>query len=319
MDALIQDLAPQFQKLESERRKVDRASLHFLGGCSVLLAIAAGVFFTSGIQLLAVPPALLIVGSAFIFVGAGLHHLTIGRAKKNYALCYKDVIVSELVSRISPDLMFEPSRGIAQSTFRASELHSHHDRYESQDLVHGVFGRTQLSLAEVHAERSERRRRKRRYVTVFQGLLLVADFHKHFQGRTFAFPDTAERSLGRLGRSLQAFTGPRGTKLVQMEDSEFEREFAVYTDDQVEARYILSPAMMQRIMDTRRRFARDIRLSFKGSCLFMAIPYPASYLEPDSSIPANEVDQIKRMDQEVRAFLDIVNELDLNTRIWTKS
>ncbi len=292
--------------------------LHFTVCCVVLLAIAAAIFFTAGFHTLAFPPAIFIFGGGIFACVLGLHHLIVVRAERRYANRYKSEVVSALVSRISPTLTFDPAHGIAESTFKASELYSHHDRYKSQDLVHGVYGNTQLSLAEILTERRQRRRKRTHYVTVFQGLLLIADFHKHFHGRTFALPDTAERALGRFGRSLQSFTGPRATRLIQMDDAAFEQEFAVYSDDQVEARYILSPAMMRRIMDTQRRFARDIRLAFKGSCLFMAIPYPSSYLEPKSSVPADEVTQLQRMDQEVRAFLDIVNELDLNTRIWTK-
>ena len=72
----------------------------------------------------------------------------------------------------------------------------------------------------------------------------MADFNKNFNGHTVVLPDTAEKILGKFGQSLQSMSS-RG-ELVKLEDPEFEKEFCVYGDDQVEARYILSPALMKR-------------------------------------------------------------------------
>lgn len=81
-------------------------------------------------------------------------------------------------------------------------------------------------------------------MSIFKGLLLIVDFHKHFAGQTFLFPHNAESLLGNVGRFFQKMGGRTETDLLRMEDPEFEEVFAVYSTDAIEARYILSTAMM---------------------------------------------------------------------------
>ncbi len=45
---------------------------------------------------------------------------------------------------------------------------------------------------------------------------------------------------------------------IEMENPDFEKGFAVYGTDQVEARYILTPAMMGKILDFRTKVGQDI-------------------------------------------------------------
>jgi hypothetical protein len=68
----------------------------------------------------------------------------------------------------------------------------------------------------------------------------------------------------------------------------------------------------------RSRFGNEVRLGFKESCLFLSVPHSSPYLEPTTSLPATETGQVQNLLFELRYFLDTVEELDLNTRIWTK-
>jgi len=76
-------------------------------------------------------------------------------------------------------------------------------------------------------------------VTIFSGLFFHSDFHKHFSGRTFVVPDRSEQLLGRWARKLQNLS--RNEPLIEMENTDFERAFAVHSTDPIEARYILTP------------------------------------------------------------------------------
>ncbi|NIP92937.1 MAG: DUF3137 domain-containing protein, partial [Akkermansiaceae bacterium] len=45
------------------------------------------------------------------------------------------------------------------------------------------------------------------WVTIFKGLLVVADFHKHFKSEVTVMPDFAESAFGRIGRFFQKLGG----------------------------------------------------------------------------------------------------------------
>jgi hypothetical protein len=129
-------------------------------------------------------------------------------------------------------------------------------------------------------------------------------------------PDTAERMLGKFGQSLQTMSS-RG-ELVKLEDPEFEKEFCVYSDDQVEARYILSPSLMKRIVDFKRKWNTKVYLSFRHSKVYIAIKTNKNLFE--TRLFKSIVDY-SFMEENMRYIIlltEIVEDLNLNTRIWTK-
>jgi hypothetical protein len=75
---------------------------------------------------------------------------------------------------------------------------------------------------------------------------------------------------------------------------------------------------MRRLLAMKDRFGRDLRVAFKESSVVIAVPQSQRFLEPSMSRPATDPEQVRGFLSELDAFLRIVEELDLNTRIWTK-
>ncbi|MEM7599911.1 MAG: DUF3137 domain-containing protein [Verrucomicrobiota bacterium] len=317
---IIAKLLPTLERLEPDRLLYRKRSRAYLGGTLIpaLALIGAGfVFRGSGI---------------FLFIGAGvwfvvgliLYQVKAASIGSRFRSGYKKTVIPALLASIDPSLTHSAANGIPSSSFVESELfRTKPDRYSTEDLIEGHYGKTFLQLAEVNAQQRQtttdsKGRTSTRYVTFFDGLFLIADFHKHFHGRTFVFPDKAEKSFGGFARFFQKIGGRSHTNLIQMDDPEFEHEFKVYATDQVEARYVLSNAMMRRILAMQKRFGKDVRLGFKQSCLMLAVPHHHPFLEPSTNLPATDEGQVVRMLNDIRYFLETIEELDLNTRIWTK-
>ena len=180
------------------------------------------------------------------------------------------------------------------------------------------MGKTSLEFSEVHAQHvSTDSEGRRQASTVFKGLFLVADFNKSFQGKTFVLPDTAEKLFGSIGSMLQSWNAARG-ELVKMEDVAFEKEFVVYGDDQIEARYILSTSLMERILAYKKKSNRPVRLSFIGNNVHVAISYKKSLFEPRIFRSLLNFRPIQEYFEDLSLAIDLVEDLNLNTRIWTK-
>ena len=265
--------------------------------------------------------------------------LALGYAGVAYALRSRDYrgrfklsVIEPIVKRADPSLSYSPNGYIAQHDFMASRLVLEHpDRYSGDDLIQGRIGETAIRFSEVHAERRRVTRdakgnTRTEWQTIFRGTIVIADFNKEFHGETWVLPDTAQRFLGGFGQTLQSFDRRRG-ELVKLEDPVFEQHFAVYASDQVEARYILSTSLMQRILDYRTRANRAISLSFVHNHLFLAIPASQDHLAPPSLLIISNLAGNPRMRSIVLARLreyesyiasvtGIVEDLNLNTRIW---
>ena len=237
-----------------------------------------------------------------------------------YKAVYKSKVIAGLTKLIQPDMVYSPDRGISKATFKSIGLYSANpDRYHSEDLFAGKMGKTSLMFSEAHAEDKQTSTNSKghtttHWVTIFKGLIIIADFNKHFRSWVTIKPDVAERSFGWLGRKLQGLS----SNLIRLENPDFERAFVVHGGDQVEARYLLTPDMQERLLDLRQWFGDDIRVALHRSKLHLTIPNRDNWFEPNINRPAHDISQIHNFIHQMTSIFRIVEMLDLNTRIWTK-
>jgi len=152
---------------------------------------------------------------------------------------------------------------------------------------------------------------------VFDGIFFVADFHKNFNGKYYILPDFAQKRFGGIGKFFQKMNFSRG-KLIELEDPEFEKEFVVYGSDQVEARYLLSSNMMQRILNLKRNRFPFVMMSLIDNCLFIALPFKRRLFEPSVFRSNLNYEKSEYFFNVLNDTISIVDELNLNTRIWMK-
>ncbi|MHC5091781.1 MAG: DUF3137 domain-containing protein [Planctomycetota bacterium] len=124
----------------------------------------------------------------------------------------------------------------------------------------------------------------------------------HLCGQTLVLPDSAEKLFGGFGKMLQSWNMGR-PDLIQLEDPQFEREFVVYGTDQIEARYILSTSLMRRILDFKQK---------------VAVPMKKNMFEPKYFSSLSDFSPILDYYNDLAFAAGIVDDLNLNTRIWTK-
>ena len=93
--------------------------------------------------------------------------------------------------------------------------------------------------------------------------------------------------------------------------TEFESYFAVYADDEVAARMILTPAMMRHITRLRKAFGHDIMLSFSKNTFYYAAVMPEGFLCLRTQALDNE-HLLEQIYDEVNLACRVADELRLN-------
>jgi len=121
--------------------------------------------------------------------------------------------------------------------------------------------------------------------------------------------------VGYLAKNLQNLNAARG-ELVKLEDTEFENDFMVYSTDQVEARYILSTSLMERITRLKRKIDKPIMLSFNKNKLYLGIQHPYGFLCLNKKESLLKSDVFEKVHEDIYTAIGIVEDLNLNTRIW---
>ena len=323
VDAL-RELEPILREIEAERsQQVHQFAQITLWSVVIggLLSLALAVFQVGVWAFAPLGIALIIVGVAY------------STKASEWRNTFKHRVMTRLVKLFHPSLTYAPNRAIAKQEYHLSMLFHNSpdpDRYRGEDYIEGVIDKTDIRLSELHTEYRQvtydsKGRRHEHWVTIFRGLFISADFHKHFHGITLVLPDTEQSWLGGFGQWLQSISAMLGNQpgeLVKMEDPEFERLFKVFSTDQIEARYILTPNMIRRIVEFRKKTDSPLRLSFIASRVFVAIPTYHNYFEPPSLFsPADKLldpSTLAEYFEELKFALAVVDELNLNTRIWTK-
>lgn len=294
-DSLAQKLAPSVLRLEQKRKEL------FKEGRNKGLWIALGIL------------VLTTVVTSYTIIGgiAGIITLIVCINKKSKELSsYYKELIGEIVDNLCPGATYSPNTGISQAVFSASGLFTSPDRYHSEDQIKGCIDKTSFVCSEVRAEEHKTRTTSKGnteeyWSTIFKGFLFKADFHKDFNGKT----TVVRNSLFKLN-----FGGSR----VKMENPVFEKIFDVFSTDQVEARYLITPSMMERLLTLNSRFGNEVTVSFRNSSILVAIPYSKNCFEASIWKSLGDMRTIKADFEMIHALLEIVDELNLNTRIWTK-
>jgi hypothetical protein len=308
------ELRAVLEPLEIERK----ASLKKVGIAAVVLGVLVSgiVVFVMSMGagafaiIVAVIGGLLMAGAWYLFT-------------KDFKSNFKNTVIRKVIQYVSPDLQYAPHGKISSGEFQSSTLFKNRiDRYKGEDFVEGIIDKTQIRFSELHAEykttsTDSKGNTRTSWHTIFKGLFFVADFNKHFEGRTVVLPDSAEKLFGRLGQKFQSMNMSRDD-LVKLEDPEFEKEFVVYATDQVEARYILSPALMRRILEFKRRLKVPVHIGFVNSNLYMALSIKKNMFEPRIMRSILDFEMVREYLEDVILAVGIVEDMNLNTRIWTK-
>jgi hypothetical protein len=306
------ELTPTLQSLEIERKKGVQMSLF------IALSVVAGIAIAIATALSGFHFVGYIVAGAVLLTGSIIFGMKLSRIKKDVKIHYKENVIKKIVDFVDPNLNYTATNYISQEEFGRSKIFLNDiDRYNGDDLVEGTIGKTAVRFSEVHSEYyTTDKDGKRNYHTTFKGIFFVADFNKDFIGETIVLPDTAEKLFGKLGSWFQKMNISR-PKLIKLEDPVFEKAFAVYGTDQVEARYILTPALMERIMEFKKKSGK-IYLSFLHSSVYIAIAVRKDLFEPPFYKSMLDFDIVEEYFNYLILSVQIVEDLNLNTRIWSK-
>lgn len=238
------------------------------------------------------------------------------REKKKYTNVFKQEIVTKLVQLLDSNWKYHYSGFIKESTFKKSMiLNKAYDSYNGDDLIMGKIGKTQFSLCDLYLTKRQESEHGSNNVKVFRGLFAAIDFNKHLQSKTFVFPDKSEKTFGKFAQKLQR--NSRGD-LVKLENNEFEKRFKVFSTDQVEARYILTPTLMERLIEISNKLGNTLCLSFIDSSVYVLVSFKKGLFEPNVHTSGVNIDDVYKLWSQLNIINLIVNEMDLNTRIWTK-
>ena len=269
------------------RAVADRARLGTyigLGVCSVWAIIS--IFLMRS-------PFALIIGIVLILLGVAAARMPLGQLKKEV----KALLVRPVMEEIGHLYEEKPSHSELIQQARSARLLPNWDRSSFEDRIVGTrdgvdFEFCEAVLKERRTSTDSNGNTRTRWVTVFKGMVLKFEFPKEFLGQTLVARDSGFFNWA---------VGHSGMDRARLEDPIFEKTFEVFTTDQVEARFLLTPDLMQRLVELEQAFhGGKLRCAFEGGEITICIE-GANLFEPGSLFkPLNNPARIA----------DLLNDLD---------
>jgi len=304
-------LYPVLQELEEDRKVLKKRLISFgIVYAFIVLFIAFSIFKYVDLDVLFFMGVFALAGFGWLY-----RYLV-----SDYSSDFKQKVIAPLIHEIDENLDYLPDLHLPVANFNRSKLFkTRPDRVNGNDYVRGKIDNIDIAFSDFHAEKRHKDSKGREsWETIFQGLFIVSDFHKNFYGETVILPDSAQSMFGDLiGSWLQANNFSRN-QLVKMDSPAFEKEFVVYGSDQVEARYILTPTLMQKLLNYKKRSKHPLYVSFIRGKIYMAIEYNDDMFEPAVFRSLLNYKIAMEYVATLHLAIGIVEELKLNQKLWSK-
>ena len=211
-------------------------------------------------------------------VGVSMFFIYRDMLGKKYFENFKESLLKKLFELSAPEFQYFPNSCVADTLFIESGFVNRYSEYSGEDLFQGIINEIPVEFSEITVSfKSYTDRRKlRKGKTVFKGVFYAFSWNKTFSGVTQILPDKMEKLFGGLGTLVQkmnssALLGDGRDSLVKFDNKDFEKEYAVYSDNEMEARSIISEPLMIFLLDLKKNTNAKVYFSFVGNKVFLGI------------------------------------------------
>ncbi len=244
-----------------------------------------------------------------VFLAFGLiiaYGLTKQQLTKKYANNFKTNVVTPLITFIDKNLHYRKDKYVNIETFLASKIETEKiESYRGDDFIYGNIDGVNIKLSELiitveHNGESD---------LGLWGLFIVAEFPKHFKYHTIIY--------SKKGRLMAPRMPGNHYEVIKMDSPAFADNFTVYATDQIEARYILSPTLMERLIEYHEAMPYPMTVSFCGGNIYISTDC-GEVLEPSLQKSLLDSSIAKSYAYSLHFAVSVVEALKLDLKLWSK-
>ncbi len=226
---------------------------------------------------------------------------------KRYKTKAKQRILPELLSYVGKFEILNKKnvKEYLTSYIRSIGLFSAFDKISFDDCLRGKYNDVEFNILETHltdVSKSNRTGLTTDEKTVFKGLFICFKSFKNFKHKTIIKKETNFSS--------------KGNKTVNLEDPEFEKLYQVTSDDQIEARYLITPAFMNRMVElNQKEIGKTMTISFAEGNVNIATSADKDWFELSLFKPATNIENYRNILLELITVFSIIDTLKFDKNI----
>lgn len=293
----------KLQELENRRHKLSVKFGRFMLIAGVLIVILVMMAIFSKLMFLWVAAGIAFVIAIVYYFGI------LNPDIKEYKIEVKQILVETVLKEKFTDLTYS-ANGLPQERFDNAELYNHYTNYTSNDLIRGRYQGRAFICSDVYINEVRSTGKSTVTIDIFKGHFFILDISRQIDSLTQVYPKVF---IGNDNHSGGLFDNTPKTEKLKLESVEFNREFAVYCEDGQEAFYLLTPKVMQILLDLKKRL--DLSCSFYDNKLYVAVadkndPFEISL---NDSVDQLLISKLSRDCAELCNILNLINQIEWNT------
>ena len=143
------------------------------------------------------------------------------------------------------------------------------NRYQIDDMVSGESQGRSVFVAELDVKNVTGSGKHKSTKNIFHGVLIAHDLPRALTGKTFITTEGDRRGFGKISLWRRLFKSQETPKETVLEWNDFENKLHVATTNETEARYVLTPDLMQSLFDWWSIRKGKIRVSFIDNRMYV--------------------------------------------------
>lgn len=269
-----------------------------IGFLSIFVGVAVFNVFSSFYMLIIVGILAIISGFVRLYKSS--------KIKEYYKDKYREKIMSFLFG--NHKYSFDRHGKIDSSIFKASQFEGRYEKYCGSDIISinisnddGSASNNYLTLCDLNVTKTETDSDgNSRTVTVYKGVFGYIEFP--FEFKSILCLNTKYK---KDGFNLEKIT---------LEDIQFSKKIGVYCNDQIEARYILTPDMMEKLLYLANRVG-TLRMTLVDNKMY--IGFENTDLFELSDVKDDKLETaFEKFYDEIDVLLKLVDEIKTNNKIF---
>jgi len=226
----------------------------------------------------------------------------------------KSEIIDNVLFNIDRNLKYDCNKFLSYNEFIFGELYDSKVRkftyeYSGEDLIHSIVDGVNITICDINFRSKNYRDKDGIY---FQGIFFKADFMKKIKGKIFIIDKEYIKN-----HPINTINPKKFGERALMDNIEFAKKFDVFTDDQILARYALTPKFMQDFLYLKSIFKCPVSACIKGARIFIYIARGSDSFELDLRRPLNgENSPLLQYETQIKSVLQIVQTLNLNDKLF---
>lgn len=254
-NSLSSEKTKKIEEIEKLRKRQVIITLGIIVGAIILVAILVSPLLKN-IPIFMIP---FLIPAVFFSMSVAMVVIILVGKKTSYRTRFKKEIIETFIKECDSNLSFHPSGKMSPVTYAQGEF-ERYDNYYSEDLIDGMLdGKYLVSMAEVKTEdESTDSEGNTTTTTIFHGIFGQIESSKDILGFIKIHSDK-----GIFGKMF----GQKNR--VEMDSSEFEKNFDVYGTNPIVVMQILTSDIMEMLIDFKENSKINYEITIKGKKIYI--------------------------------------------------